>query len=278
MDLPFSRQFETERTRRFRDSALSEADEKTIATIEEHGCQIVQITGDDVCPRWSYTLGVYDNCSKPELIVIGLREQTAKYLLNEAARRLRVGIDLTQGRHTEMIGSVECEFRPVAAKWVRRVMPWATWFYGDSEFPVLQAIYPDLENRFPHEPDFNSDYRFPLLQSDAPESISETDFWAANDPNSSLWDWKFPDLPHTQAFLSKPVHAGLEAVTYVSHDVEDGAWQFLGDSMTGGDKPVVSCLHHPIDKDPALNELADLPRGWWAERSKPGEPWVRHSD
>ena len=26
----------------------------------------------------------------------------------------------------------------------------------------------------------------------------------------------------------------------------------------------------------SLSELADLPLGWWAEREKPGEPWVRH--
>jgi hypothetical protein len=25
-----------------------------------------------------------------------------------------------------------------------------------------------------------------------------------------------------------------------------------------------------------LKELADLPLGWWAERDKPGEPWIRH--
>ena len=39
--------------------------------------------------------------------------------------------------------------------------------------------------------------------------------------------------------------------------------------------PVIVCLHHPIDKDATLKELADLPLGWWAERTAPGEPWVR---
>jgi len=65
-------------------------------------------------------------------------------------------------------------------------------------------------------------------------------------------------------------------VTYVSHDFEDGAWQFLGDTMAGGEKPVISCLHRPIDKDPSLNEVADLPLGWYAERATPKDPWTRH--
>ena len=87
-------------------------------------------------------------------------------------------------------------------------------------------------------------------------------------------DWKFPDPPHTTAYLSQTVHDGSEPVTYVSHDGDDGAWQFLGDSMSAGGGPVLSCLHHPIDSDPSLAELADLPLGWCAERERPGEPWV----
>jgi hypothetical protein len=77
-------------------------------------------------------------------------------------------------------------------------------------------------------------------------------------------------------FLSEAVHSGEEPITYVSHDSEDGAWQFLGDSMSGGKKPVIVCFHHPVDNDPSLKELADLPVGWYAERSKPGEPWTCH--
>ena len=46
--------------------------------------------------------------------------------------------------------------------------------------------------------------------------------------------------------------------------------------MSDGGGPVVSCFHHPIDKDPSLSDLADLPLGWAAERAKLGEPWTRY--
>jgi len=113
------------------------------------------------------------------------------------------------------------------------------------------------------------------MQPNSIMTSAEDDFWASADPDSSLFNWKFPDPPHTRAFLSEAVHTGAEPVTYASHDLDDGAWQFLGDSMADGAKPILSCLHHPIDKDPSLNELADLPLGWWAERVKPGDPWAR---
>ena len=77
-------------------------------------------------------------------------------------------------------------------------------------------------------------------------------------------------------FLSEAVHSSREPITYVSHDAEDGEWQFLGPSMAARGGPVLVCFHHPVDNDPTLKELADLPLGWYAERSKPNEPWVRH--
>ena len=87
--------------------------------------------------------------------------------------------------------------------------------------------------------------------------------------------WVFEDGPTTMAFLSETVHTGEEAVTYVSHDADDGAWQFLGDRMAEGGGPVLVCLRHPVERDPSLEELADLPVGWCAERAAPGEPWIR---
>lgn len=154
-------------------------------------------------------------------------------------------------------------------------MDWAIWYYEGPDFPVLQAVYPDLENRFPEDEGFDKAFEQPLMQPTAPMTRTENDFWASADPASSLFKWKFPDPPHTGVFLSETVFKGTEPVTYVSHDAEDGAWQFLGDSMANGGGPVISCFHHPIDRDSSLAELADLPLGWYAERGDVGEPWIR---
>jgi hypothetical protein len=66
------------------------------------------------------------------------------------------------------------------------------------------------------------------MQPGAPMTPVEEDFWASADPSSSLFDWEFPDPPHTGVNLSKAVHAGVEPITYVSHDADESAWQFLG--------------------------------------------------
>jgi hypothetical protein len=272
--IPTSKNFETARTRKFRESQLCKDDEETISHIEEFGCSIVHVGRTSHGLGWSYTVGVFDTSGKPDIIAVGLRPETAQVALNEAAKLLRAGTNLSYGRHRDLIGEVECEFRPVDPKWVSHVMNWAVWYYDNANFPVLQAVYPDLENRFPEEQGFDKSFQQPLLQAAAPWSRAEDEFWASTDPTSSLFNWKFPDSPHAGAFLSKAVDNGTEPITFVSHDAEDGAWQFLGDSMSdsGG---VLVCLQHPIDRDPSLVELADLPLGWYAERNSIADPWIR---
>ena len=272
---PVRRTFQTARTRKFRASELSKEDERTISHVEEFGCSVVSVKSTTFGLGWSYTLGVFDTSGAPEIITVGLLPETAHFALNAAAKLLRAGADLTTGRHRGLLGEVECEFRPVDRKWVEHLMGWALWYYDGDDFPVLQAVYPDLENRFPGNEGFDRSFEQPLMQPDAPMARVENDFWASADPESSLFNWKFPDDPHTRVFLSETVHSGTEPVTFVLHDAEDGAWQFFGNSMRDGGGPVISCFHHPIDRDPSLVELVDLPLGWYAERSKIGEPWIR---
>ena len=269
------KKFQTARTQKFRATALSKEDERTISHVEEFGCSVVSVKREKYGFGWSYTVGVFDTSGRPEIITVGLLPDTAHFALNEAAKRLRAGVDLTKGRHPDLIGNVDCKFRPVDPKWVEHLMGWALWYYDGDTFPVVQAVYPDLQNRFPGDEGFDKSFEQPLMQPYAPMTRTEDDFWASADPKSSLFRWKFPDDPHTRVFLSETVHKGTEPVTYVSHDADDGSWQFLGDSMSDGGGPVISCFHHPIDHDPSLAELADLPLGWYAERNGVGEPWTR---
>src|SRR5579864_1923670 len=188
---PNKKNFQTARTRKFRTGTLSKEDERTIGHIEEFGCSVVNVKRTNHGLGWSYTIGVFDTSGKPEIITIGLQPETAHFALNEAAKLLRSGVDLTKGRHRDLVGEVECEFRPVDPKWIRHLMGWAVWYYEGADFPVLQAVYPDLENRFPEDEGFDTAFEQPLIQPTAPMTRAENDFWASADPKSSLFNWRF---------------------------------------------------------------------------------------
>lgn len=85
--------------------------------------------------------------------------------------------------------------------------------------------------------------------------------------------WSFPAPPEapvvTQrgvAFLDRPVLVAI-------HDAE-GDWWLLHEEE-GRDQAHVSSAGALLRRDPDLAALADLPRGWRAERPAPGEPWAR---
>jgi hypothetical protein len=269
--------FETERTRKWRATKLHPTDERTIGQIEESGCSVISVgrdCKDDL--SWTYTIGVYDTCGKPDLITVGLNFNVAQSCLNEAVRRMREGFDLTKGRQSDLIGNVDCELRVVDLKWVGHLMNWANWYYGGTDYPVLQVIYPDLKNKFQWDAGFDDRFLQPLMQHNAPVTATDRQFWGSvEDDKVRFPDWKFSDKPHTKTFISKAVAEGQEWITYVTHDLSDGAWQFVGDTGIENGGPVLACLHHMVEKDPTLTELADMPRGWYAERETPEAPWER---
>jgi hypothetical protein len=268
----------TDRTRFLRQIKLKPDETRLVDDVEKYGCHVIQVREEGGFPGWSYTVGLSDILKCPELIVLGLKEDVAHSLLNECARRLQQGLRFEQGsRARELLANVECEFKEVEKRWLKQTMGYAVWFYGGEDFSALQCIYPDLNNHFPWDDAFDVKWRNrqPLLFPHSLSSRVEEDFWAANDPESSLHDWKFNDPPHTGVFTTKRVMSGDDPVTRVFHDVEDGAWQFHGPDESKPEDLAYVCFHHIVDNDTTIKDLADLPVGWCAWRENVKAPWVR---
>ena len=88
-------------------------------------------------------------------------------------------------------------------------------------------------------------------------------------------NWPFDDPENMATLTVRQVIADGQPILLVSHDAEDGMWQFLtGESVEMADAMLVSlCEMYRID--PSIAELADLPIGWQAKRSAAGKPWRR---
>lgn len=267
------------RVQLFRQQKLEPDEKKLVDDVEEYGCHIIQVRPNNEIPGWSYTIGLHENFGQPEVIVVGLKEDTAHHVLNEVGRLFRAGVAFDdRHRQGDLLENVDCEFRAVEQRWLQAgVMGYANWFYGGPQYPALQCIYPDLGGCFPWDDGFDESWRKrqALLCPNAPQSGVEEDFWAAHDPKSSLYDWKFPVSPHTGVYTLRKIMIGEEPVLYVTHDASDGAWQFHGAGESRIEDAVVICSHHIVDKDPTIKELADLPRGWHASRSDISHPWER---
>ena len=95
-------------------------------------------------------------------------------------------------------------------------------------------------------------------------------------PKPMLGDWPFEDPENLAVITLGRIMDGRNPILYVTHDEDDGGWQFLdGGDVTEDDAMVVS-LGNVVDHDETIRELADLPIGWHAVRDKAGGPWQRN--
>lgn len=86
-------------------------------------------------------------------------------------------------------------------------------------------------------------------------------------------DWPFEDPPNVAVFtLRSVIHGGADIVR-VTHDEEDGAWQFLDRDGARMEEAMVVGLGGMLRRDPTIAELAHLPTGWAATRERAGAPW-----
>jgi hypothetical protein len=90
--------------------------------------------------------------------------------------------------------------------------------------------------------------------------------------------WPFIDADDTATFSCRHVIEEGHAILRVSHDQDDGAWQFLcGQPHLQEDARLV-CLGCMVVRDKTLMALSDLPLGWCADRDGPALSWVRELD
>jgi hypothetical protein len=89
--------------------------------------------------------------------------------------------------------------------------------------------------------------------------------------------WAFNDPPNVAVISTRSIVFGHDWIAYVSHDEDDGAWQFLpsGSGPLKESDAVVVSLQKIVNLDRSIQDLADLPRGWRAWRSEKAEPWCR---
>lgn len=85
----------------------------------------------------------------------------------------------------------------------------------------------------------------------------------------------FRDDLKTAVFTTKYVTDDKRDIIYVSHDKDDGAWQFLSNDNIVDFESVakVVSLEQIIQLDPSVLQLADMPVGYYAERISKRSKW-----
>lgn len=88
--------------------------------------------------------------------------------------------------------------------------------------------------------------------------------------------WPFADPENVAVITLRVITDKKAPILLVSHDEDDGMWQFLdGSEVPDPSDALIVSLKEIYLIDPTVGELADLPCGWHAWRGSPDQSWHR---
>lgn len=239
---------------------LDEEKRQVVENVRRYDWHVVQVIEKPARVKYSFSTGIYDSHGLPELIVVGLDEDLASYVINEVGRRLRDGVEFQEGLRMEDLLPVDiCELRTLAPRW-RKALYLTNWYYGAQTYPVLQILHGQ-----------NQLWQ-PLMYEDVEFGFAEEAFDRETDIRREAEWWKWPVSPLAMIDTTSEALNQQDHIVYVANRGASSGWQFLNAKGGSGTK---ACLHEVTEKDLSLEELHDLAEGWEAWRAAPGQEWRR---
>ncbi len=89
-------------------------------------------------------------------------------------------------------------------------------------------------------------------------------------------NWPFSDPRRVAVITLRQITEDGAPILLVTHDQNDGGWQFLGSGNPSPEEARVVALEEIHSLDPSIGALADLQLGWKAWRQSPEEAWLRY--
>ncbi len=87
-------------------------------------------------------------------------------------------------------------------------------------------------------------------------------------------EWLFQDPPNVMVITTKRILNRKEDITLVSHDIDDGMWQFLDGFELDEKNAAIVSLQEIVKLDTTILYLHNLPLGWIALRKKKTNEWI----
>lgn len=135
--------------------------EKVKDDIDFLGWAFVPVFSEGDGPSFVYTVGLTETYGHAELILFGLPLKAARSLITNAVKRIGDGGVLkTSLRNPTIAQGVDMVFINLERHEFEEYMPLAKDYYKEEPFTVIQMIWPDPNNNFPWDKDYDSEYDY----------------------------------------------------------------------------------------------------------------------
>lgn len=136
--------------------------------IDEFGCELIEIEGNDYFPSYIYTIGLFQQFNHPEIVCFGLSSETMIALLNQIRENVeedKITYEANELYQGFLPKGYPISFLQVDSVFLKEYFEIATDFYKSKDVPFLELIWPDQSKLFPFQKGFDEGIKFnqPLL-------------------------------------------------------------------------------------------------------------------
>ncbi len=134
---------------------LSRGDAEFLRIIDEYGWHVMSVAprvdSEDKQEWFSYSTGLYMRFQHPEIILCGLDDNQATYIINDIGDEVKAGrkFQLDEDCSDIFANNVKCRFRAVHPSQYGEYVCFSQWFYESDDFPVWQCFWPDRNGHYP---------------------------------------------------------------------------------------------------------------------------------
>ncbi len=139
---------------------MDKKEKKALSDIETYGCHILHVLEEAEYPRFTYSIGIQKNTSQPEVIITGMKQELAHWLINEYNNRIKSGEKFEANKYYQgFLGNFDVTFKVVEKKHYPEYFGWARWLYKGDDFDVLQLICPTTSGKWPWDDEAPESFR-----------------------------------------------------------------------------------------------------------------------
>src|SRR5687768_3493408 len=114
---------------------MDPGDQKALADIDKYGCHVIHVAAEDELPPFSYSVGIQKSSGAAEVVVVGLKQPIAHFVVNEYNRRVQEGQTFVPGRtYPGFLDGFLVGFELVEEEFYREHFGWNLWLYGGPSF------------------------------------------------------------------------------------------------------------------------------------------------
>lgn len=134
-------------------------DDELRADIDQHQWVVLKVAPEKGA-EYGYSVGLTRSFGHPELVVVGLDDETMQDLINEVGEAIAGGATFRDGDTSgEFLEGYDVTFKALPAALRASHFAWADRFYGGDDLAMLQVVYPDRKGRWPWDPASAADFR-----------------------------------------------------------------------------------------------------------------------